>query len=139
MINDSFAELSPGGFGIHFAVHSQTLPRVGLHREVNPLNGGMRPNYLRALNGAVARSCLSTEAGIIPGKDDPRVSLFHEKVPPFRNAVRIPDEERAGQLPRHHRRTKQAQTHFLRQAVGLAAVHRLAGQDTILPRRLAAA
>ena len=34
---------------------------------------------------------------------------------------------------------EQAQAYLLRQAVGLAAVHVLAGQDAILPRRLATA
>src|SRR5271156_5229064 len=60
-------------------------------------------------------------------------------MPPCRDAVDVPDEERAGQLPRRGWQLEQAQADFLGQTVALAAVHVLAGQDAILPRCLAAA
>ena len=65
--------------------------------------------------------------------------LLDQEVLPGRDAVDVADEERAGQLPGGGRRLEQAQAYLLRQAIGLAAVHFLAGQDAILPRGLATA
>jgi hypothetical protein len=59
-------------------------------------------------------------------------------MPPSGDAADVPDEERARQLPWSSGSLDQAQTHFLRQAVSLATVHLLAGQDAILSLRLTA-
>jgi hypothetical protein len=67
------------------------------------------------------------------------LDLLDEEMSPRGDAIDIPDEERAGQLPGCGWRLEQAQSHLLRQVVGFTAVHVLAGQDTILPRGLAAA
>src|SRR5438093_2704448 len=60
----------------------------------------------------------------------PDVSFLHEQLP-IRNARRIADERRHGQLLRRARDAEQLQAGFVRQTVALAGVHVLAGPHQV--------